>query len=443
MSSTGCPDRFRWHLALAGFLMLLGCWANSGTLAPYAVSLSDPWLLACGYLANSDHLVHFQPFLMLQGAPESMWQSGIVLRRLLYPILAWPGVYFWGFLYGGVVTNLLMTLASGAVWVAFILRIAGRRAAIVSAWFLATYPGIAYWAGLPYSYATIVPASLLGAICLWGIAEKHATPIRRLWWYGSGMGLLFTAYDGLAPFFVPALLWILLRQRRFVTQAWIALLATSWPLITLLAFLKWGMGANLDSNNSQIYGTIIKSWLHFYPNWEMGLAKLTELPLLMAKLFFYSNFFFLPLAFLWFFVAAKPHTPVRRHLVEEALLLTTAVYCVFLNLVPDYPGWQMRGEWIARIYQPVFVVFVLYISRYFSDLAPVPDTTRSKDRLAVLLVAATVFANGWVVLGGLHVSTISDLVWHDFYQHSQPMQYSANLRRFGTRPLGFCRDSKP
>lgn len=438
MALTLCPERFRWHLVLAGVFFLLGCWANSGTLAPYAVSLPKPWLLECGYLANSDHLVHYQPFLMLQGAPAPLWQSGIVLRRLLYPLLAWPGVHVWGFLYGGVVTNLFLTVAAVAVWIIFIHRTFGGRSAIVSAWLLATYPGIAYWIGLPYSYAIVVPATLFGAILLWHVAAEHAMSAGRLWWHGSGIGLLFTAYDGLASFFVPALLWILLRQRRFLTTAWIALPALAWPLIATMAILKWGLGANLDNNNSQIYGTIVKSWLNFYPTWEAGVAKWTELPLLAAKLFFYSNFFFLPLAFLWFFFAAKRHAPTKRHLVEESILLATGVYFIFLNLAPDYPGWQMRGEWIARIYQPVFVVFVLTISRYFGDGVPVHGTTHGNNRWAFFLVAATVFANGWVVFGGLHVSTLSDLIWHDFYQHSQPMQYSANLHHFGRRPLGFC-----
>ncbi|MBF0147042.1 MAG: hypothetical protein HQL84_13150 [Magnetococcales bacterium] len=423
-----------WPFMGALLVLLAACWASTGTLAPYATTHPTPLELRCGYLANIDHPVHFQPFLLFKGAPPELWQSSILLRRILYPVLAWPLVAQLGYDMGGLLTNILLTLAGILVWLLFIHRQVGRTGAITSAWLLATYPGITYWVGLPYSYAVIVPAMLIACVLLWKIAQESA-PISHIVLFCSGIGILLTSYDGLMPILVPAVLWILWR-RRWVRRIPVAMVGLIWPMGLNLVFLHGVLGVNLYNSNSQTYRIILGSWLHASFSWQNGWDQLLELPTLAAHLFFFSNFFFLPLAFLFFVVLMKKYDGMGLNLVEEGILVASVVFFLFLNLAPDYPGWQMRGTWIARIYQPVFVVFVFYLSRGLGQTLAIQSGRR---RWAIAMVGVTVIANGWIVFGGLHASRISDWAYRNFYQHGEPFRYSYNLEKYGIRPLGFCR----
>jgi hypothetical protein len=93
--------------------MLLGIWCSTGTLSIYAATL-DPAVVqvepTCGYLVNIDHPHHRAPFLMLQGAPRESWTFSVVLRRLLYPLLAFPFVEKLGFEAGGLLCNVLLQI---------------------------------------------------------------------------------------------------------------------------------------------------------------------------------------------------------------------------------------------------------------------------------------------------------------------------------------------
>ncbi len=425
--------RTGWPFAGAMLVLLVGCWLSTGTLAPYAATQASPLELPCGYLANTDHFFHLQPFLMLEGAPPEQWQSALMLRRILYPLLAWPLVATLGILWGGLLINVLLTVAGVVVWILFIYRREGRAGAIASAWLLATYPGIMYWVGLPYSYAVIVPATLVGCIGLFVISEESCS-LRQLFLLSSGIGVLFIAYDGLLNTLVPAALWILWRQRGG-SRIPLALVGLVWPTVLTLAVLHWGLGVRLDNSNSQTYRIILDSWLHIMTAWPDVLQNVAHLPLLAIRNYFYSNFFFLPLSFLVFHLLMRRCGGRRYHVVEEGIMVATVFFFLFLNLAPHYPGWQMRGEWIARLYQPVFVVFVVYLSRGFGRL----PRSSGLRRMAVVVVGATVLANGWIVFGGLHGSAITDLAYQRFYQHTPPFRYSYHLEKYGIRPLGFCR----
>ena len=76
-----------------------------------------------------------------------------------------------------------------------------------------------YWAGLPYSYAIIVPASLLCMALLWRV--ETLTTWRQALLAGLGLGVLFTGYD-LLPFFGAAALLLLLWRRLWLPCAVLA-----------------------------------------------------------------------------------------------------------------------------------------------------------------------------------------------------------------------------
>jgi len=106
-----------------------------------------------------------------------------VLRRILYPLLAYPFMKVLGFGAGGLVANVLLAVGSLLVFWPALRRRTGSKAPPALLALLATYPGWMYWAGLPYSYAIIVPLCLLCMILLWRV--ETLTPWRLKPWRGK------------------------------------------------------------------------------------------------------------------------------------------------------------------------------------------------------------------------------------------------------------------
>src|SRR3954451_23846126 len=208
-------SRLALTLGGAALLLTLGIWVNTGTLAPYGATLKSPLLWApCNYPLNIDN-PHFKAtFLMLDGAPRAQWAFSVVLRRILYPLLAYPFMKLLGFGAGGLVTNVLVAVGSLAFfWLALRRRLGAQPPLAILA-LLATYPGWMYWAGLPYSYAAIVPLSLLCLVLLWRL-ESGDVSWRRAALVGLAMGVLFTGYD-LLPIYGAAGVLLLLWRRRWL-----------------------------------------------------------------------------------------------------------------------------------------------------------------------------------------------------------------------------------
>jgi hypothetical protein len=111
----------------------------------------------------------------------------------------------------------------------------------------------------------------------------------------------------------------------------------------------------------------------------------------------------------------------------------TAALALFLfnNAAPPYYGWQMRGEWIARIYQPVFVVFLMAIGRAL-QLLP-------QSRALRACIVAAVIGNAAIVLGPVTLTPFGPWAYLRFYQHAPATFMLENLRFYGRRPLGICR----
>ena len=245
--------RFRVHLAGAGALLALAIWLSSGTMAPYASTffrsiVSTP----CGYLYNVDHPHHRAVFDMLDGQPPERWRGSLVLRRLLFPLVAYPLMKAAGFEVGGFVASLLCHLAALVGLGLFLRRRYGEETAIAGVWMFAVYPGITYWAALPYAYAAIVPASV-GLFALLSALDDDEASVGRVALLSAGMGVLFVAYD-LAPFFGVAAILLLARRRRFAALPLAVACMAVAPLATS-ALLKLCFHVPWTNTNTAIYAT--------------------------------------------------------------------------------------------------------------------------------------------------------------------------------------------
>jgi hypothetical protein len=243
------------------------------------------------------------------------------------------------------------------------------------------------------------------------------------------MGLLFTAYD-FVPFFGAAAVLVLVRRRR-VVELPIALAAMAAPSALVLVVFKLALHLDWTNKNTAIYSIVAQAYLH-PPALGVWLAGVSDFVPVLAANFFYANLVFLPALFLVaVFVARRPLT-----LTEAAVLIAGAALFCFNNLAPPYVArWQMRGIFIPRLYQPIFVSLLIYVARVVGDgraLSPL------KARVLLAAAALAFVGNATIAFGPIARVPWSGYVYHRFYMHSGPGEMERQLALHGRRPLGFC-----
>lgn len=426
------PTLLAYSLVVLGIALTV--WLGSGSIAPYASSHIMPRVAECGYLQNWDHPHFFATFQMLNGEPSSTWEGSVVLRRVLYPLLAFLPMKHFGFMLGGLLASVIIN-ALGTVWfIKHICHTFSSRAAVVTALLLVMYPGITYWGGLPYCYA-VIPALVMGCyISLSRLAARPNYQSAVIW--GAVIGICCTGYD-LLPIYVPAVILVLARLKRFALMI-PALGVMILPTMTVSLYLKYFRGVSLANSNSSIYSSIASAFLHpSTEQFQAWLGLVSQAPRIFVHNFFFSNFFVLPTAFVVVYGVGRYFLAERLSLVEWAVTVATLLVWCLNNFAPPYSGWQMRGMWIARIYQPIFIVFVVYMARVFSRSQAVPVA----HRCIATAIAACVVAH-WVVVVGPLVGIVgpTDRVYYEFYRHSVPGAFAGNMAKYGVRPLGMCRE---
>ena len=433
------PKRFILALLAGCVIVASGVWLSSGTLAPYAATLERPRLdKPCNYLLNTDH-VHFEaPFLMLDGAPREQWDFSIYLRRILFPLAAYPLMKLLGFMAGGVITSAIIQVGALAVFGLYVRRHFGDVAAYAAIVLVALYPGTYYWAGLPYNHVMIAPASLLGVLLLWEIEKSQS--LGRCALAALFLGVLSLGYD-LMPLFAPAAVMILLFRRRII-DAGVSALLLVLPTLLTNALLSELFGLPFRNKNTQTYYDMLYGYLH--PSNLAHWARLaSRAPGDMVEVYFFSNFWFLPALFLVVLVINRLTIRLRFTSAEKWLLGTTLALFAFINLAPPTPGWQFRGSGLARIYQPAFAAMILFLARWFAAAwsarkvqAELAWTGRM--RLAAGALATSSLLNALVIFGPVLHIPLANHVYHSFYRHATSPALSKNLETFGRRPLGLC-----
>ncbi|HEY0965816.1 MAG TPA: hypothetical protein VGD88_00385 [Opitutaceae bacterium] len=425
------PTERAWkaHIIAATLMLLAGLYCNTGTLSPYAITTFPHQDPATGYLYNPDH-IHFRAlFDFVDGAPRETWDKALMLRRILFPALAWPFMKIAGFELGGTIASLVFN-AAGLLITAFALRRRiGEQGAILAAWLIALYPGAAYWGGLPYPYALIAPVSLLLLLGVERLTQARGLEFAAV---STAMGVGYLAYD-LAVFFLPTSLLVLVWQRRLVASG-LSLGLQIAPTAAWFALLSGVFEQSLTNSNSHAYGEILNAYRNLTP--EILGARLAALPEIAAVVAFGSNFFFLPALFLAVLAVNQVSARVRPTSAEICLLLVGIGIFAFNHLAPDYGGWQMRGAWISRIYQPLFPVFIFFSARWWQHFT-------TKNRFLKLagkgVLAAVLAGNALVVFGPIlgNPGRVSESAFAQFYHHNENWVYLHCLEKYGRKPLGF------
>lgn len=224
--------RFDLFAALVGlsFLMLVTLWFNSGTLNPYAaISNKGPLLTPAKYPVNIDYEHHAAVHWMLDGDPVEKWSFSYTLRRIAFPLFAYPFIKAWeafllkgggwGYLEGGILASWLLQFLALITWGSFLRRKFSRSVSLWGMALLATYPGLYFWAGIPWDYAWLVPGSLWCFMLICRLEEPQ--PAWRAALICLAIGALLTGYE-IWPHFIPAalimVLWI--TRKLWLTPRW-------------------------------------------------------------------------------------------------------------------------------------------------------------------------------------------------------------------------------
>jgi len=409
---------------LAAIVMTAAIWLSSGTMAPYAATLDTPLVLEpCRYLANVDHDQFRATFLMLDGAPKAAWEQSVVLRRVLFPLISYPIMKRTSFEVGGVMASVLLHLLAFFYFARFLARTLGTGAATRGVWLLATYPGITYWAGLPYAYAAIVPCCLVGFVQLWTLAETERDT--TIWRCAGMLGILALGYD-LLPFFGAAAVGLLAYRRRFVAIPIAAALLVAPTLFVNFVVLDRWLGVGAANANTDAYSKVVRSYLSA-PDWRQWARLALRFPLDTIRVYLFSNFLFVPLLFSAVWTWARSRRTYTFHAAEASLLLAIAAVFVFNNAAPPYQGVQFRGSYIARLYQPAFVALITYV-------------IRADVRWIRRAVWATMLLNATIAFGPVLENPMASLLDLQFYGHGNRdvRNLVVNVATYGRRPLGFC-----
>ncbi len=415
-------------LLCALVLLLVEMYLNTGTLSAYAVTLENPFVRE-GYIVNYDYAHYECNYHFIMGDSVDTWGWGWVLRRELFYVLAFPFFKVAGFYLGGLIAAFLITLVSFYFFIRFVYYNLGLWPAYVAMVLLATYPGIMYWIGSPFAQIMIVPCCCWIYIIMWKMQETQSLKKHLL--YLSVISILFTAYD-LFAFFYPAILLIYLRQYQW-KKIILSLPVMIIPQVLIVYWLKSSGATELKTDNSGLYLSILQSYLHIH-DVSAWMSLVAEAPKIFFYNYFDSNFLVLPFSFLVFVVYGYA-TRFRFNNIEGSILFFALVIFLFNNLAPSYESsFPMRGEWIARIYQPVFVVMIMYTVRLSARLADL-KTTQAKLFAGVIVLCACL--NLAINTGGVFKSAFTEMAWARFYQHSPPHSMTDNLIKFGIRPVGF------
>jgi len=430
----------------AALIVLAGSiYFNSGTLAPYAATIIRPIVeREHGYLYNLDHDNFKAVYLMLSGAPRTLWETSMVLRRVLFYFFAYFPMKQFGFEMGGLLTSVILHGVCVGGFVLFVRKRIGPSAGVVSLWLLALYPGVPYFATLPYSYVTIVPFALLLTILLIVLKDSGRPGTAVL--CALAMGVLFLAYD-FYVFYLPALVLLLWRHRKFGVPLKIGCaLLTLLPLSLWLLALKEIYRVPFSNPNTDIFGVILssyfKSWrlyFVFMPAWNSVVwVKLVQLlPFYFFHTFFYNVFGWLSLLGFVSGWAAWKVLKKRDLSVEGAIFLSAVAFFLFNNLAPPYNGWPMRGDVIARLYEPIFPVYILLAAKTLERL--IQAGARLRARILVGLAIAVVILNGAICFApylGDPAIGLANKFYGEFYHHDNPDAYLINVHLRPKKLLG-------
>ncbi len=431
-------------ITIAALLLFANIYFSTGSLTPYNLFGNAIVLENVPFFTNSDHPLHQSIFAFIDCQEPA---SKMLLRRILFTGASYPLMKAWGYELGGVISSFILNVSALVLFSVYYRKKYGYKAGLLAAFLLAVFPGFAYYASLPYVYSFVLPGALAMIVLLneLGTAKKSKEVILLC----LGLGCLNLGYD-LLVFFAPAACLLLLSQKR-LKHCILAAIGCLLPTIAWCFVLSMiaGKDAVINENTSAYANAIAAYALLKEP--AVLQATLNTLPQVFSsvmRVFFTSAFYILPLTFAVVFAAGLIINK-RRILLSRAelfILLSALAIFLFSNCAPDFHSsgfvssksadWQLKGEAMARLYLPVFVVYISYLTRLASGLSSISVSFKA---FFVVAVFFCILANSLICFGPIlnNPFGIASRVYHDFYEHAPEPAMQRSLEIFGRKPLGF------
>ena len=433
-------------IILLALLMLAGMWVSSGNMTPYSAILENPYFIdykgnlldSAGYaskvetgqkmyLVNYDHLLYKATYHMLNNEPRELWWFNVVQRRILYYLIAFPFMKWLGFASGGFVATMLITLLAVLYAYRFVKKKYGDRSALFFMLLMSTYPGIMYWCGTSFAQVLVVPLCLIFYIRML-VYEEAPTP-KNAGWLTLVFAIGFLGYD-LAAYFVPAVFLLFISKRQWKHLPLVVLMML--PSVALNIFYVKVMGFPLLNDNTSIYTNMLLSYANM--DWAIFSEKIKHVPHVLYRNYVDSQFLFLGILGVVLLGISLVFT--RKTISKSGVLLSGCMLFIFLfsNMAPPYGGdWHLEGYWIARIYQPLFVVII------FAMVSLIKELEKFSGVQKVILAASFIvfLLNTYVVFGPItgHFELVS--MYEKFYETTPPGTMEANIEKYGAKPIGF------
>jgi hypothetical protein len=428
------PPQIRKWFWISVALMGVQMYLNTGTLSAYAATMNNPAMYD-GYIVNLDWPQYVANYKFITGADPSQWAGGYVLRRVLLYLVGYPFLKLFGFYTGSMITIFLCIFISYFFFIKFVGKEFGNAGAGIAMALLCTYTGIMYWIGSPFVHNLIVP------LCLWIyllLYKMQRNGLRFNYLALAIIGILFTGYD-LLPLFAPGILVLILLNRNFAfTQRLLLIVFALLMFVGPPLLVRWWIHTRAENfplgGNDNSYTIIINSYLHVLNSIPAWWERTKLVPATLMRCFLHGNFYGLPLLFIVLWTYGRWVLKFKLNRIENTILYSILFLFLFNNMAPPYEGeWQMWGDWLARLYQPLFIVMVMYVVRLGAHVYVV----RGSKLLFSSALALTVVFNILVNTGGLYASPLTSRVYGNFYKHGAGDSYLKNIRYFGARPLGF------
>ncbi len=418
------------NLSVLVLVFIIHFWISSGNLAPYAINAPSLKQTACGNILNIDESNFRDTFKLLDS--QKRQEGGVVYRRMLYPLIAYPFMINFGFYYGGLLATLIIYI--GTIFLIHYLckKHFSKNIAFIANLLFVTYPGIFYWSGQPFSYVLIVPCSILSFLLLLSIKENNT--LKKDLFIALCLGFLSTAYD-ILPFYLTASIFLLIFLRKFFTITPFIILSILPLALVVLVEQKY-YKIPFNNSNVGVYANIFNAYFNLEA-YQTYLFILKKYPITLWNNFLHSNMTFIPILFLGLFLKNSifaNNQKLNLSIASKALIFSVFLVFSFNNLAPAYEGWQMRGNWIARIYQPIFPAMVFFILKYFHKNFNIRS-------IASVFLFLTVIANTLIIWSPFADLNYPLQHYYNFYQTKNPNSLKTNLDKFGRTPVKFCKNA--
>ncbi|MCG6144902.1 hypothetical protein [Leptospira bandrabouensis] len=390
---------------------------NTGTVTPYGSTCG--WFLydsECNQIANIDH-THFEAvFKFLDGAPIYEISFSVVLRRILYYLIAYPFMKVFGFFLGGVLSNFLIYLLF--YYFLYFSNFSKQFNPYYISFLLVTYPGIYYFIGLPYSYNLTVIGSIIIGYLIYTLYQK--TSNFKFLKISFIIGILFTGYDFHIWFLIPFLLTIFYYKFSTWIKGTILLLIPSFAVNLLLSNV---FGIKLENSNTNIYANTLDGLKSIF-NLTIDYDFISNFIMTFGKILLSSTFIIIPsiltLYFCIIFLVKRDFRFIRKHFAFLAIFISITLLFVVINI---YQGkgtgqWDFRGDWIARIYQGFIAAYVLGFA--------LKDKVSDKIKTAILIII--VISNATIIISPYFQPKLASKVYYLFYRHGDENQLFFTLK---------------